>query len=354
MKIITANHVTVDYDISERSINALKLIINDHYHISFGPDSKEIRLISLYTKTEIADHFMGSTFFFRYHHLVDYRLAAYKGFIHTQDNIDKLADIVGSERQNTGSYTSAVKGLYAGSSRNSQSVSLGREWRRFDLDINALGRGGEFNNKLSYYWSPFSANIKTSFEVERLVCHNGMLAVSPFAIYEVPIISDWENNLNIVTVQLVDKFKHIISHRFHQMSETRASVYDVDQVNQHLKNNVSKHLKTDVNFHDFNKIQQLTNVQANLGRFYQQDVLNDAKKMKAASSHITQYDLFNMVTEISSHMADNSEDLAKLNRFANRLTFDELAQGEQLNVNSQAIILSCESDHQRAFFASAA
>ncbi|MBT5231248.1 MAG: hypothetical protein HOM11_13335 [Methylococcales bacterium] len=352
MQLITANQVEIQYGTANNTVDSLEVVINDEHHLKFAQNSKEIRLIQLYSKGEIAEYFNQGKYFFMGGELVDYRSSQYKGYVQSEENLSALSDIIGTTPQQQGVYTQGVKGLYQGSSRFNRTFALGGQWHSVGLDIPKLGLGGQLNNTLSFFWSPFSANIKTSFDVERLVCHNGMVATSPFAVYEAPMISDWKNNLNILSVQLTDKFNGIIGDRLSQMSESRASVYDVDKVHQIVtQKDMRRRLKNTVDSGQLGNIQNVTHVRQHLGQYYQPAVFADKRQMKRAGSHITQYDLFNIATEVASHMSCNADDVQQLNSMANHLTFDELGKGEQIDVNTSSI-LSSESDHRRAFFSS--
>jgi hypothetical protein len=326
---------------------SLEIVVNGVYKHAFSPASNESRMCLNTEMETIRMLFNKGTYCFYNDILVDYRRADYRGFIHNDSSINELSERIGAKDMRTHGRESAA-GLfnqYRGSKNNG--VFLGGEWDKFDLSVKSLGIGGEFENKLIYKWSPFSSNITTSLEIQRLVCTNGLMAISPLVTYEVPLINDWQRNLHIISAQLQPRLNDTLNARFEEMNVLRASVYDVQRANQLLNERINTvDLSSDEQC-SLNFLAEKTKVRSSLGRYYKDPVFEDKSRSKNAISDMTQFDIFNILTEASTHYGRDLENDSAIQRDLNRLVFDEIGRKKQL---TPEIPLNQDSDHRRAFF----
>jgi hypothetical protein len=326
----------------------LSILVNGQYEHEFANTSRETQLMLCTDMDVLASHFNGGTYIVADDKIIEYRMSTYKGFIQSDHALAKLQEIIGAEKHEKSSYSDPVRGMFnQARSSNTDGVFLGGEWDKFDLEVKALGVGGEFENKLVYRYSPFSQNIITSLEVERLVCENGMVANSPFVTFEVPIVSDWENNLHVVSAQLKPKINDVLSSRFEQMITQRASVATVMKAHKLLESRTNSE---GVSVSDAIRIDSLlekTDVEETLGRHYKDNVFSDKKRAKRADSNLTQFDVFNILTEATTHLGrDENTDFAA-QRELNSIVFDEFKNKVSL---SPSVPKSQQSDHKRMFF----
>jgi len=325
---------------------ALKIIIENRYVHIFSPQSKESLALKSTDLKMLESLYNNGFYIIADEKLVDYRLSSYQGFIQTDSAMAKLQEVIGIEKLSKNN--SSVKGLFSQHKTSGKSgIYLGGEWDNFELDVKELGDGGLFKNNLLYKYSPFSANIITSLEVERLICTNGMVASSPFITFEVPVINDWEKNLHVVSAQLKPKINDILSQRMASMADQRASVATIMKIEALLDERDASTLLTDIERQRLESMANISNSMLNLGKYYHSDVFKDAKKASFLDSHLTQFDAFNILTEASTHLGRNEENDTKIQRELNSLVFDEFKNKKKIK---PAIPQSHDSDFRRAFF----
>lgn len=328
----------------------LAIVINGQWDHEFSATSRESQMLLSTDMEVLKAAFNGGTYIIANDTLIDYRPSTYKGFIQSNEALHQLHEIVGAEKHEKKAYSDPVSGLFNQSrGRKNNGVFLGGEWSAFDLDVKALGIGGEFKNKLIYRYSAFSENIVTSLEVQRLVCTNGMVADSPFVTFEVPIISDWENNLHVVSAQLQPKINDILTTRFEQMAEQRASVGAMMNAHEVLLQRAKNSNITPEDEKELRRMMAMVDAKEVLGSHYKDSVFSDKKRAARAESNLTQFDVFNILTEATTHVGRDEENDLSAQRQLNSIVFDEFKNKVRL---SPEIPKSQESDHQRFFFGS--
>lgn len=349
LEIIRNAKVSVEFITSNLNV-ALKIIINEKYEHQFKPKDRESKSIFSTDKGTLEAMFSGGTYVFYNGVMVDYRMSDSKTFIHSDKAIQELSERVGIKHFSNSVHSNSVAGLFdqSRSSRNN-GVFLGGEYSKFDLDIKELGIGGDFNNSIIYKWSPFSSNITTSLEVKRLVCENGMVANSPFVTYEVPVINDWEQSLKIVSTRLETKISDVLKMRFSQMANphSRSSVSDLQKAFTLLEN---RYDTTQLENHEQFRLGALIdaiNPDKHLSHIYSENVFSDTKLSCMADGHLTQFDLYNVLTEASTHYGRDEDNDIHIQNHLNRIVFDRFRQGDTLKPKIPDL---GNSDHKRAFF----
>lgn len=354
--------IKLEYNYSLQDFQ-LTIIVDEQYVHVFPVGSKESKMCHNTEQSVIQGLFNGGTFAFFDGALVDYRSSAYRGFIHTETGVDELSNRIGIKRYNeqkaTGDKFHEGIADQGGSSNrrgvfnrfrgmNNNGIFLGGEFDRFQMDIAGLSDGGNFENRLIYRWSPFSDKITTSLEVMRLICLNGMVANAPLVTYSVPLINDWEANLNVVSTQLQPRLNGLLSNRFLEMRSQRATVRQIVDANGLLMERAeSKELNAGEQTMLQNMISQ-TSPEANLSKYYDTSLFSDKQASSGFGGHLTQFDVYNILTEASSHYGANEVNDRGIQRYLNGVVFDS---SDKKNVEVE-IPESADSDHRRAFFGS--
>lgn len=328
--------------LDKRQNTCLKIVINNQYEHTFASNSRETALLFSSDQATINRIMTGGTFLILDDKMVDYRTSDYKGFIHSDEGIEELSALLGIN-QTKGK--KAAKGLY-GSIRSAKTngFMLGKEWDKFDLEVSSLQEGGHFTNKLIYQWSPFSNTVKSSIDVERLVCTNGMVGTAPFVVMDIPLINCWEEHLDMSTTILKPKYQDILSHRFADMTKQPASLKDLmfvyDSLNGLSENSVQpEHMKKIVTIlNELNPSLHLTHVY--------RDKAFQSKHSEHLPSHLTQFDLMNVMTEVSTHYVTNDLQSA-FQRKANNLVFDSFSEKPSLTLSTPVVTVD---NHNKVFF----
>lgn len=314
------------------------------YQHTFSSKSQVAKIAKEVEYPILKEKLEKGTYVFSDGKLIDFRMSDYRGYIRSEDEINGLADKVGFSR--LGSAGTAVGGdllSVFNQLRHRNGVFLGGESDDFFMDVEGLGSGGAFKNRLIYRWSPFDKNIQTTIEVERLVCLNGMVGMAPLVTRETPVINDIDRNLDIIDMHLRPEMSRILQERFVNMSNSRASVSDVLEANRIIYERLRSNT---VSNHDFKVLQGLANVTRleHLTGVFSESLFN-SPAAKTAPSDITQFDLFNIMTEMSSHTVADEKSNRYTQQFINKIVFDTLKNEISGNVKK-----SQESDHRRVFF----
>ena len=286
----------------------------------------------------------GGTYVFSDGKLIDFRMSDYRGYVRSENEINSLAEKVGFSRKNhnnravNGDLLSVFNQL-----RHRNNVFLGGESEDFFMDVEGLGAGGAFKNRLIYRWSPFDKNIQTTIEVERLVCANGMVGMAPLVTRETPVINDVDRNLDIIDMHLRPEMSRILQERFAQMAQNRASVADVLEANRHIYDRLRSN---QVSEHDFKVLQGLASVTKldHLGGVFSKNLFSSSAA-RTAPSDLTQFDVFNIMTEMCSHTVADEYSNRHAQHFINKIVFDTVK-----TEISGTVKKSQDSDHRRAFF----
>lgn len=321
----------------------LAVLIDGRFQHVFGRDSTLGQKAAAMDFESLEEYLNGGSYFFVEGSLVDFVPSDYTGHIHTDEAIEGLASILGYQRSSARRPAHGVINRRFGA--GSSGIFLGGPVDRFELDIEDFDA---FENTLYCRWSPFSQNVTTALLAERLICRNGMIGTAEAVRYETPLINGLEENLRVAVAHLRPAISDTLARRFRQMSETRASVEEVMRANAELRARqgrldevsdaqAAEHLR---------RLREHLDPRVHLEAIYPRAALDD-KVAKVLASHVTQYDLFNILTEASTHVVGEAgANEASIQRLANRLVFDEV-RGRAVN---PTLPQSQESDPRRAFF----
>ncbi|MCP1674546.1 hypothetical protein J2T57_001648 [Natronocella acetinitrilica] len=351
-ELIRKARVSASRVLAESGEPCLHIVIDGRIEHTFGERSRETARLYAMDLATIERVFTGGTYFIYEGALVDYQLGDYRGFIHSEEAIDTLAGLIGVETPGRGARR-AVNGLVNRTfSRHTNGFFLGGPADEFALDIPALGGdAGRFSNRLYLRWSPFSERVQTALHVERLICLNGMVGMAEAISYETPIVSGWQENLDVAMTRLKPQINETLESRFLEMNEVRASVRDVLAADDLLARRIREaSASDDLAAADLLvRLRDHVDPRRHLAAYYGESVFSDRRLAEKAPAHTSLYDVFNIVTEAVSHSVDaggeNANDAA-LNALANRLVFDSMNAKHV----SASVPRSQDSDPERAFF----
>lgn len=342
-EVIEKAKIAMNYILTE-SGTKVRIVINDKYEHIFSQKSKVSKLVMEMEQEVLFNKLNGGTYVFSSGKLIDFRFSDYKGFTRSQDDIEILADKIGfKDSRKDGKKRRVVGEVFEQFRNGNQDIFLGGEGEPFYLDVNGLGRGGAFKNRIIYKWSPFDKNIQTTLEVERLVCLNGMVGIAPLVTRGVPLLNDIERNLAIIEHNLQPSVNSLLQNRFSDMAGKRASVADVSEAHRMLVERAANDNLTAIDRSILEKLAESTSL-THLRGVYAPDLFN-SKLARTAPSDITQFDLFNVLTEATSHTAGDKDENFKIQRMVNKLVFDTTK-----TEIAGSVKVSSDSDHRRVFF----
>lgn len=347
--------------------DVFSIIVNDKYEHSFRPTDKESQYLAYSRPEAVAERLNGGSFFFVGDKLIDYRNSEYQGYIHDERSIEALAEHVGLAvgdvsrrpigRRGPNAHPVFRRSRFRGLS---DSVMLGGVHHEFDFNVEGLGNGGSFDVNLLFRWNPFQEVVSSVLEVLRLICTNGMVGMSPLINSRIPIINKHQEHLAIAANQIEHRFTALMKERLLEMTQARATVADLKYIRDQAFARMRQVNQAQAAMQRLGQIGSIADPVTHLGGFYPaEDFMNDAK-MKLLDGHLTEYDAWNMLTEIDSHSVDPEQaDQGARQRHnsalqvrANVLLFDSVRRGrrEQRDAALCGVPLAKESNHEEAFF----
>jgi hypothetical protein len=294
--------------------------VNDQFEHRFSSKSRVSRHLDSMAPEQLQERLDGGTFFFvqdKEHNdqLVDWRDGHYNGFIHTDEMVSNYMDLLGFVHKEDLEFAHRRKG-------SEQQIILRNSWSRNEINVPGYATGGDFHSELSFVWNPFVTHINSSFDLVRQICTNGMIGVTSFLNSKIPLLNRQTEHLDIASRQIQNKVSAIVIERIQMMSEDRASVGQCLL----LENHILDRLVTTIEANEHNRLLGLLNAvspKAQLSSVYRDHVFDNKDLAAQLPSHLTQFDMFNVATELRSHTSETkaSSDYA-LDKFSNSLLFD--------------------------------
>ncbi len=288
------------------------ITVDDKYQHSFPATSRVSQHLNMMSADQLGQRLSGGAFFFVDDLLVDFRDGDYgNGFIQDDDTIALFMDVLGC----TETYNRRAK---------ETAVELRKRWSEETFQVNGFGDGGIFNGHVSYDWSPFKTFISTAIEVIRQVCTNGAMAMSPLFKMKVQLVNREHEHLDIASRQMHNKLQSVMDHRVQRMSVDRASVADCMLAARHCHDRLKNGFGDRDDFERMKRLRNAASPEIHLSDFYTSKVFDTASIAAQAPSHLTVFDLYNIVTELRSHTAEtHGSSSYALNKLANTLLFDQ-------------------------------
>lgn len=314
--IVRDAQVTVEADIIDDKTVAVATIGNGDQMLqhTFSPKSMVSQSIVL-GADKVTAQLQGGTYFFKDESLVSYRNGNYNGFCHSDDGINQLLEHIGFTEE----FDKAQH-----HSNSTDKIRLQNVHSNVEMQIDQYESGGEMNSQLSFAWDPFQAHIRAAFKLIRLICTNGMVGLADFMNCKIPIVNQWIEHMEIANAQIQNKITSMVSARMISMSNERASVRDCLRVNDacHARLNDTYTVQDDETIARIREIALVTDVKIHCAD-YPNRIHEDRRLSEQAASHLTEFTLWNMLTELASHTRESSKnsDVA-LYKHANELLID--------------------------------
>ncbi len=294
------------------------MTVDDQYQHRFAHNSRISKALELMPPTDLSERMTGGQFFFVNDTLYDFRDGLYNGYVHDDDTISHLNDLLGITMYRSGTDMRVHENVTSGS------ITLGRQWSNRPIKIEAFREGGEFESELHYGWSPFMKSINSAFKLNRLICENGMRGLRNFMNTKIPLVNRWEEHLDIANIQIQNKVDAIVQRRLVQMSTERASVKELlvlaDHASNRLRDDTTKFTAANAKLRN---IRDIVNPKNFLGDVYQSHMFKKSAVCAQYPGHLTTLDAYNIATEIRSHSNETQNSTTRaLDIIANDLVFD--------------------------------
>lgn len=336
------------YDEEGRAL--AEIVVNDQFGHTFDRHSRISKALNVGSGTnalklarnQLQARLSGGDYFFVDDELIDFRDSAYHGFVHTDNSIAELMKNIGVQASDNLVRT----GLRLNTMNSSVMLSSVHSTEEFNL-MN-ISAGGDFRSSIIYSWSPFASFVRGVFKITRLVCENGMVSTADEINTRIPLLNRWEEHLDISNVQMQNSIQALMTKRFNNMVENRASVRDLKLIAKHA--NIRRAETVDVaEAARLQRIEQIVNPMTHLQDHYAPEVFNNMNIASQVPGHLTVFDAWNCITEMLSHTAaTTASTIGSLQSFASDLVFPT-KESTTTHLNKQPL-LSAFSDPDKAFF----
>ena len=295
------------------------IVVDDKYEHKFPHTSRISKALDVMTPTQLSERLSGGNYFFVEDELYDFREGDYKGFVHTDETILQLIDLLGINEHARGGNDMRVH-----ENVTSGRINLGRKWSDCPINIKAFQEGGDFRSELHFGWSPFMKTINSAFKLERLICTNGMRGLRTFMNTKIPVVNRWAEHLDIANQQIQVKVEAIVQRRFLEMSKERASVAELTRLASHAEERIRNGKEHVVQNQQLANIQSIVDPKLHLLDVYQSHVFHKGSPAAAQyPGHLTTMDAYNIATEIRSHTLPVAKSTERsLDMISNDLVFD--------------------------------
>lgn len=325
------------------------ITINDQYEHTFdktsrlskalnAPSTEAMRVAS----KQLQDRLTGGSFFLVDNELVDFRDKYHSGFTHSIESINKMFELIG--------YSKTEHAVRSGLNLTTVHDSPMLVSRHSTEGFNVPGyiQGGKFTSTVLFSWNPYVSFIRGAFELVREICTNGAIATTDLISTRIPIINRWEEHLEIANHNMQLQVQKMATNRLADMSNERAFVRDLQLAYKHVSERKGETFDVQEK-QRLTKIGQIIDPVVHLSGYYSPETLNDTNLTAQIPSHLTNFDLYNLITEMSTHTNETNESTTStLQRMANRLFF---ANKDSVKTNhNKTPILSAFSDPDVAFF----
>ncbi|RWZ87306.1 MAG: hypothetical protein EO766_12335 [Hydrotalea sp. AMD] len=319
---------------NEKGHDCAHIEVNGQYEHTFPPKSRVTRHLDVMTPEILETRLDGGTYFFVEDQLVDWRDGHYNGFIHTDGMVDQYMELLGYVHKEDLAFAHRRK-------LADDKILLRSVWDKNEIIVPGYVSGGEFHSELSFVWNPFVTFINSSFDLVRLICTNGMVGVTSFLNTKIPLLNRQTEHLDIAARQIQNKVSSIVIDRVQIMADTRASVGQCLL----LENHILERVVTSIEQQEHRRLLGLLNVvspQNQLSHIYKPSVFDNKDLAAQLPSHITEFDAFNIATELRTHTTES--------RGSSDFSLDKFSNGLLFNDNNQLISMGSKSTPALATF----
>jgi hypothetical protein len=345
-KLYKNAHVTVVKQFDEKHRPLAAITVNGELQHIFPHTSRVSQHLDVMDADSLARRLSGGSFFSVENQLVDFRDGSYKGFIHTDANIQMFMDLLGYQHKNELNLVHMQKDT----DENDSPIVLRKIWDKNEIMVPGYASGGEFNSVLSFTWNPYVKTVNTVFDLVRLICTNGMVGLTNFVNSKVPLENRFEEHLNIAARLIQNKVNGIVVERVGQMAKEHCSVADLLLLESHA----TERLQTTVDSIEHAKLSNIIHAVSpslQLADIYRPSVFEDKNLAAQLPGHLSAFDVFNVATEMRTHIlpSTKSSDFA-LDKFANGKLFDSQDNYNVVAGRASAQQMDSFESSQQAFF----
>ena len=227
VRMIRNANVVAEAGKDHKNQNVVKIYVGDDgFQHTFDANSRVSKALDTMPIAAIQDRLSGGQFFYVEDTLVDFRDRVYDGFVHSDESIKKMIDVLGVYKrgQEKAPLTRTRNRMFQKSNLISKDYVLGAKWSDHPISLPQYKDGGEFNSELNFVWNPFTQIVNTAFAIYRLICLNGAVGLTNLLNTRIPLINLHKDNLEIANRQIQAKLDGMVRDRLSSMGHERATV----------------------------------------------------------------------------------------------------------------------------------
>lgn len=338
--LIRNANVQVERVLDEKRRECAMITVNDQFTHRFSHKSRVSRHLEMMTPDTLQTRLSGGTYFFVEDELVDWRDGYYNGFVHTDAMVDEYMDLLGYVHKKDVQFIHRTKD-------NAHPIALRKKWDSAEIVVPGYTYGGKFTSELSFVWNPFVSFVSSSYDLVRQICTNGMVGTTQFLNNRIPLVNRQTEHLDIAARQIQNKISNIVVERIQQMTDERASVGQCLLVESHIVDRLVENVEQDSNEKLITLLNAVSPV-SQLSDVYRESVFQNKDLAAQLPSHLDQFSLFNVVTELRTHTNEskNSSDFS-LDKISNSILLDDVYVRSTASKSIQRAVFA---DPDRAFF----
>jgi len=322
---------------------AAKIIVNDKHVHTFSPRSRVSQALLVMKPEDLQARLNGGSFFFINGEMIDFRDNQYGGFVHTDQSIEKLIELVGVRK--ISDHDRKALGI-----KTHSDLVLSGVYNTQEIVVPKFLEGGNFHASLMYNWNPFHSDVKGVFELVRVICTNGMVGLCDSMNTRVPIINDWEQNMDIAARQIQNRIGARVKDRLEIMDDERATVTECQQLAEHALKRLTQNEMPEKERSLLQTIYRVVNPAFHMVKYYTNNVFGNRDVGAQMGSHLSKLTAFNAATEMYSHTQETDASTGRaLQLFANNLLFAAKNQGKKVLDGAKNILRSPFNDPAQAF-----
>jgi hypothetical protein len=259
------------------------------------------------TEQTVTDLVNGGTYFVKENEaVIDFRDNRYRGYIMNQSTLDQFTTNLESDVVTSG----FQKGMML-HKRNSEELLIRMTDHR-DEHLETTGL-------IAY--SPFDKDVYANYEIERLWCANGCTTQHPILNRRAPVINMPVDNMGIIFDQMSIQLENVMTKRLNEMRGSAVSIADMMKLHGMIlsrmndSNTIAPIISRTLPMLDVKNNELLTSALIS-------DVFEDSSLAAQTKGNITEYVLWNLITQVMTHSKGSEFSNKDFDVFASDILFD--------------------------------
>ena len=322
---------------------------NTEYKHRFTSKSRFFKMFTE-DKSALESRLIGAPFVFTdNNNLVDFRTNDYRGFVQSEDVLNQLGEVLGVNKINSEDKSRASR-----KKKSNFGFVLGSHEHEVEFNVSEDNSdNGDFKAILSFPFNPFDDKVGCSVGVERLICLNGMATSSSVFNFKIPMINNVEENFRVALKNLAPQIQNKLKEKIMSLQHEDASLLTVEDSHSLIRDRMDSSVQNEEQMILLATTADVTDIHKHCSDTYERSILEKEFHKELLPSHLTVFDVWNILTEVDSHTNETeSSTSAKIQRRLNTLVFNSVTMGQRERTMNMDVNKSnaFRASHKQAFF----